>query len=196
MSYLVIGLGNPGKKYERTRHNAGRMAVEEYRARGEFPEWRTDAKRDALVSDGAAEGRAVILALPETFMNESGKAMRVLSRAGFRNDGLVVCHDDIDLPFGTIRISFDRGSGGHKGVESVIDALGGEAFSRVRIGIAPISETGEVRKPSGEEAVEHFVLGAFNEGEREGLPAILSRAADAIGVIITAGVQAAMNRFN
>src|SRR3989344_7933078 len=111
MKHLIVGLGNPGEKYEKTRHNAGRMALEYFRKERGLPEWDRDAKRDALVSKGEVGGISVELLLPETFMNNSGSSLKELRQPTTNNQqitNLIVVHDDIDLPIGTLKVSFNR----------------------------------------------------------------------------------------
>src|SRR3989344_4893961 len=114
-SFLVIGLGNPGEKYEKTRHNAGRLALEHFRKKEGLPEWERDAKRNALVSKGDVGGVPLELLLPETFMNNSGSSLRELRQPTPNSQqitNLIVAHDDIDLLIGTLKVSFNRGSAG------------------------------------------------------------------------------------
>src|SRR3989344_6524480 len=142
MMKTVIGLGNPGEEYEKTLHNAGRLALEYFAQKNDFSDWDFSQKYDSLVSEGkikkpasakASAGKEnALLLLPETFMNNSGKAVKNLLPKN-----LIVVHDDIDLPLGKFKIAFGRGSGGHKGVESVMRALKTKDFWRVRVGVAP-----------------------------------------------------------
>ncbi|MBI1975763.1 MAG: aminoacyl-tRNA hydrolase [Candidatus Vogelbacteria bacterium] len=197
MIYTIVGLGNPDEQYAKTRHNVGRMALESYRAaRPEFSDWHIDPRRAAQISEGAMHGLSVMLVLPQTSMNLSGDAVRRIVSGDFDGRALVVCHDDIDVPFGSIKISFDRGSAGHRGVQSIIDALATNAFCRIRIGLAPTDDQGVAHKPLGKDAVEQFVLGRFSAREAAKLPVILRRTAEAIDTIIEEGLSVAMNRFN
>ena len=182
--WFVVGLGNPGSKFEHTRHNVGRDAV---------ALWSSKCR----ASDCSAD---VDVLLPETFMNLSGgpvakalgkdKAERTMAAGR-----LIVVHDDIDLPFGEVKVSKGSGSGGQKGVESIIKAIGTKDFVRVRIGIVPVF-LGNMRKPKGSRAVSNFVLKKFGILERNELSNILSRAGEAITEIIERGHQSAMNKFN
>lgn len=151
---IIVGLGNPGKRYKNTRHNVGFQAVDEFARENDFPEFKLSKKFNALVS----EEENIVLVKPQTFMNESGKAVKALLK-NTRKTVLVVIHDDIDLPLGKIRISENRGSAGHKGVESIIKEIGTKDFTRFRIGVS--SKTG---KPKD---VEKYVLQKFNKGEEE-----------------------------
>ncbi|MBU1014916.1 aminoacyl-tRNA hydrolase, partial [Patescibacteria group bacterium] len=145
--YLIVGLGNPGKQYEGTRHNAGFMALDAFAAEHGFPEFKLSKKYSALVSEGSLQEilapSKVVLAKPQTFMNNSGRAVRSLlakldlAEAKPSLANLVVVHDDIDIPFGEIRVVQNRGSAGHKGVESIMQELGTKDFTRIRIGILP-----------------------------------------------------------
>ncbi len=185
--WLVAGLGNPGSEFEHTRHNVGRDAAALYKQT-----CRQGSPGDMLGS--------VEVMLPETFMNLSGgpvaKALGKDKAERIRNaERLIVVHDDIDLPFGEIKVSKGSGSGGQKGVESIIKAIGTKDFVRVRIGIVPVF-LGKPRKPKGSRAVSSFVLKKFGILERNELPNILSRAGEAITEIIEHGHQRAMNKFN
>ncbi|MDO8655172.1 MAG: aminoacyl-tRNA hydrolase [bacterium] len=147
---IVVGLGNPGKAYEHTRHNAGFLALDVFAKEHGYPVLKLSAKHQALLS----EGTGAILAKPQTFMNKSGTSAKSLLKQGGE---LIVVHDDIDIPIGAVKVSKDRGSAGHKGVESIIEALGSKDFTRIRIGILP-----SAGKP---EDVEDFVLKNFTVKE-------------------------------
>lgn len=134
--YVLVGLGNPKEKYEKTAHNAGFRVIEHLKKEAGLPSLLREKHLDCLVSKSSIEGRKVILALPLTFMNLSGgPTKRVVKHFAIPSERLVVVHDDIDLPVGTIRFSFSRSSGGHKGVQSIIKALGTKEFLRCRVGI-------------------------------------------------------------
>lgn len=196
MAWVVVGLGNPGEEYEHTRHNAGRMAVEQFALLIGAEKWKTDARAKARISRGRLGTTLVALIEPETFMNRSGAAVGRFIKTPEAAENLIVAYDDIDLPIGMVRVSFDRSAGGHKGLESVIRAAKTKAFPRVRIGIAPVSPEGEMKKPASGEEVEKFVLSGFGRSEQTALKAVLPRAADAIRVIIEEGPEEAMRRFN
>ena len=155
---IIVGLGNPGERYKDTRHNIGFQAIDEFAKENDFPEFRLSKKSSALVSENVLNEKKIILVKPQTFMNESGKSIRTL--IGFyKTKDLIVIHDDIDLPLGKIRVSKNRGSAGHKGVESIIKELGSKDFTRFRIGVS--SKTG---KPKD---VEKYVLQKFNKEEEK-----------------------------
>lgn len=186
MATLVIGLGNPGGEYASTRHNAGWACLDVLERRGRFARERREGP--ARVRDGAIEGFDVVLARPQTFMNESGRAGHHLTqRLGIAPRDVVVVHDDLDLPFGRLRVRRDGGAGGQKGVLSLADSWRTQDFLRVRIGIG--------RPPEGDDAIDH-VLGRWTPAERVRLPAVLERASDAVVALIQRGLDAAMAEYN
>ena len=195
MSYIFVGLGNPGEEYENTRHNAGRMALEYFRKAQQFPEWEKNKKLNALVSDGKIKKEKVTLLLPETFMNKSGVSLAPLVKNKKAAEHLVVAHDDLDLPIGSLKIVFNRGSGGHKGVESIRHRVKTEGFIRVRIGISPATFKGMVKKPDAV-LMNDFILGEFRPKEKDLLKKIIKRTADILATIATEGRARAMNEFN
>ena len=154
---LIVGLGNPGQEYEDTPHNAGFMALDEFQKEYGFPDFKLSKKHFSLISEGILNGIKVVLAKPQTFMNNSGKAVASLKRLSFSKlnlfKELIVVHDDIDIPLGKIKVSKGSGSAGHKGVDSIIQSLRTKDFTRVRIGIQPTEG-----KPND---VENFVLQKF-----------------------------------
>ncbi len=155
---LIVGLGNPGKEYEKTRHNAGFMALDEFQKEHSFPDFKLSKKHSSLISEGILNSVKVLLAKPQTFMNNSGKAVASLVKLSLGKlsltKDLMVLHDDIDIPLGKIKTSKGSGSAGHKGVNSIIQSLGTKDFTRIRIGIKPARG-----KP---ENVEEFVLKPFS----------------------------------
>ncbi len=186
---LIVGLCNPGKEYERTRHNAGRLVVEHFRAdAGEaFGGW--SKKFRSLVSEGRLGSEKVILMLPETYMNLSGEA--VAEAASFwhvATRDILIIGDDLSIPLGVIRIRTSGSSGGHKGLASVIEKLGTEDVPRLRVGIATEKSTSV--------PAETFVLERFSKEEMGLLEPVLDRAAEAIEDWIEEGVELAMSRFN
>ncbi len=173
-SPVVVGLGNPGRRYERTRHNAGFMVVDEL-AHRHGGSWRQKKRAEsAPVNLGLAE---VTLLKPQTFMNESGAAL-----SGYRAEDLIVVHDDLDLPPGDVRVKVGGGAGGHNGLRSIISRLG-NGFVRVRVGIG--------RPPAGM-GVTDYVLGGMDSAIKDAIPT----AADAVEAVVEEGPEAAMNRFN
>lgn len=184
---MVVGLGNPGREYEETRHNAGFLAVD-YLARAEGL---TFASSDfsATLARGRISGQDVLLAKPLTYMNLSGLAVGALVRwykLDPRED-LLVISDDLDLPLGRLRLRARGSHGGHRGLLSIINELGTSDFARLRIGIG---------RPGERESVIDKVLGEFSDAEGRILDEVIGTAADAIRTWLTAGIQEAMNRYN
>ena len=196
MKWIVVGLGNPGIEYEYTRHNIGRLAVEAFERIHNFGGFVSDSKTKSDVAQGELSKHTVTLMTPNTFMNKSGVAVGAIVKSVKAAERLIVVYDDIDLPFGTIRISFSRGTGGHKGLEDIIRTTKTKDFVRVRIGIAPVTPTGEMKKPKGEKTVHDFVLGEFKKSEAEQLSELFKTTTQAIAAIITDGRVKAMNAFN
>lgn len=183
--FLVVGLGNPGEEYARSRHNAGFMAVERLRRR--FDMGRTRRRYEGRYGEGTVRERPVAILLPQTYMNRSGEAVSLAAaRQHFAPAQIIVAYDDMDFPVGVVRVREGGGAGGHNGVASVIRLLDTDAFPRVRIGIG--------RPEPGIDPVD-WVLSPFAEPE-ESLAPVLDTAIDCIEAIITDGVEAAMNRFN
>lgn len=196
MAWVIAGLGNPGDDYSNTRHNAGRMAVEYFAKAAKFKEWKEDKKVQATVSSGAIDKEMVALVLPDTYMNKSGNAVAKYVKSQKAAERLIVAYDDLDLPLGKLKISFDRGSGGHKGIESIIRAVKTKKFTRIRIGVSPATASGKIRKPDGGSAVNDFILGRFKAGESEELKSIFKKITHALAIIVADGPQKAMNEFN
>jgi PTH1 family peptidyl-tRNA hydrolase len=183
---LVVGLGNPGKPYAATRHNIGFMVLEAVAERFDIALNRN--KFDAILGRGTIEGCAVILAEPQAYMNRSGLPVQQLAHYyRILCEDVLVIHDDIDLTFGRLKIKEKGGHGGHKGVRSLIDALGGNEFVRLRIGVG--------RSETKDGVVDH-VLGRFNAREQSVLPDVITRARDAVVTILGKGTKEGMNRFN
>ena len=194
--FYILGLGNPGEKYDGTRHNVGRDILKTLQAEGGFSEWEKNKNAEALFARGALANTPVELFLPETFMNQSGKTARYLTeKAGATVDSLVVVHDEVDLPLGEIKVSVGRGAGGNNGVESVIQAVGKD-FVRLRIGVARRSFwTGKTERPSGS-VMSRYVLGKFTRGEQAKLAEVANRVREALGLIVEQGIEKAMNEYN
>ncbi|NPV04804.1 MAG: aminoacyl-tRNA hydrolase [Syntrophaceae bacterium] len=183
---IIAGLGNPGDQYRLTRHNMGFLVLD---ALADDAGIAVQKKKfEALLGDGRVGGERVLLVKPQTFMNLSGQAVRqIIDYYQKTAEDLIVVHDDLDLPFGTVRIKVGGGDGGHKGVRSIMDHLGDGAFTRVRLGIG---------KPPFKGDTEHYVLQTFPKADLEALAETVRRACDAILEILAAGVRPAMNRFN
>ncbi|MEK7636666.1 MAG: aminoacyl-tRNA hydrolase [Patescibacteria group bacterium] len=187
--HLIIGLGNPGTKYEYTRHNAGRLAVCAFQKSAKFPNFSENKKFASLISEGKIGTKKVILALPETMMNNSGTAVRAL--AGFykvKPIDILIAHDDSDIVFGSIKISFAKHSAGHRGVESARRALKTDGFWRVRVGI----------QPSAKKHIPamNLVLKKFSTKDLISLKKITKTATKALGLFVEEGGERAMNACN
>lgn len=181
---VIAGLGNPGRKYSRTRHNIGFMVVEEIARKNgiEFSD-----RKEFRIGRGSIEGQGVILVEPLLYMNRSGAPVRdVLRRSNIEPRELIVVHDDLDMETGKLRIRKTGSSGGHKGVESIIQNIGSRDFIRVKIGIG--------REPGI--PVEDHVLSKFTRQEIPVIKEAVERTVDAVRVIVTDGVDRAMNSFN
>ncbi len=183
---LVVGLGNPGETYSKTRHNAGFMVVDE--VSDAFSIAFEKRKFDARFGIGLVNGVKIVLAKPMAYMNRSGPQVQKI--AGYFRilcEDILVVHDDIDLAFGRLKIKEKGGDGGHKGVRSIIDAFGGGDFTRLRIGVG---------RPEAGNGTADFVLGKFTLKERKVLNQIITAARDAIVTILCKGTKEGMNRFN
>jgi PTH1 family peptidyl-tRNA hydrolase len=186
--FLIVGLGNPGKQYEATRHNIG-FAVLEAFARRTGISGKTESKFNAIVGTGKYGGRSLILAQPLTFMNLSGEAVsKLMKYYDLEPEQLLVVYDEAALPFGRIRIRPNGSDAGQKGMKSIIANLGGnQNFPRLRVGIG---------SPPAPMAMPDYVLGKFSEAERQDLPRIIDTAMDAMEAWMAEGTEAAMTRFN
>jgi PTH1 family peptidyl-tRNA hydrolase len=182
--WLLVGLGNPGSRYARTRHNAGFLVIEELAGR-EGLEFRE--KADYRICDGSIEGERIALVEPLTFMNRSGSAVRkAADRFAVSPENIIVVHDDLDFETGKLKIRRKGSSGGHKGVESIIQGIGSGDFIRVKVGIGRDQLV----------PVEKYVLSKFTKEELPLVREAVGRAADAIPFIISEGIEKAMNKFN
>ena len=183
---VIAGLGNPGPRYERTRHNAGFLLVNALAAAHGIG--LRQERHGALLGDGTIAGRRCLLVLPQVFMNRSGESIRrILCYTGLDAGSLVVVHDDLDLPLGRLRLRRGGGAGGHRGVASILEHLGDPAFTRLKIGVG--------RPPEGVPS-EAYVLQEFAAGDRDALREVLARGAAALEVLLGRGLEAAMNACN
>ena len=196
MNYVIVGLGNPGEEYEGTRHNTGRMAVKEFAKKFKALQWKEEKKIKAQTAKVKTGKNSALLVLPDTYMNKSGHAVGPLVKSKKAAETLVVVHDDMDIPFGKIKISFNRSSGGHRGVESIIKAVGTEKFIRMRMGISPTNAKGIVKKPQGEKFVSDFILGKFETYEQDKLKKVMKVAADGLEILVKEGKDIAAGIIN
>jgi len=184
--FLIVGLGNPGAEYARTRHNLGFMLLDRLAADAAVNVRRSECQ--SFVGSGLIENQRVKLARPQTFMNLSGDAVSCLiSKYELDAAKLIVISDDLALPFGSIRLRQRGSAGGHNGLKSIISALGTNEFIRLRIGIQPEYTISDAK---------NFVLNEFTRTERESLPEILARAAEAMRSVLRDGVAKAMSLYN
>jgi PTH1 family peptidyl-tRNA hydrolase len=183
---FIAGLGNPGRKYDGTRHNVGFLVVDRLAER-----WSIDCAKvqhGALVGSGPIKQEKAVLLKPQTFMNRSGHPTRsVVGYFKGQIDDLIVVHDELDLPFGAVRIKMGGGHGGHNGLRDLHKHMGGPGYIRVRVGIG--------RPPEGWETAD-YVLGKWNATEKDSLAEVVDKAADGVELFLTEGLEAAMNRFN
>lgn len=190
---LVVGLGNPGIGYSRNRHNVGFMSIS-YLAKSHGMRFEK-TKADARVAEGSIGGIAVMLARPQTYMNASGRAVgALLKKLNLSAEDLIVIHDDLDLATGRIRLRKGGSSGGHKGVQSIIDSINSSDFTRVRIGIGRPAAAEELEER--EKDVVNYVLSDFKDDERLVIDREIPRVAEAVECLISGGLVTAMNRFN
>jgi PTH1 family peptidyl-tRNA hydrolase len=196
MPYIILGLGNPGEKYEGTRHNTGRFVLSIVAKELGADEFSFNKKSNALTAETKIKKEKVVLAMPETFMNNSGTTASALVKSVKAAQRLIVIYDDFSLPIGRMKISFNRSSGGHNGLESIIKAVKTEAFLRIRVGIAPENPKGDAKVPHGEEKVLKFILGAYRDEELKTLKKIGKKAAEAIAMIVIEGKEKAMSVYN
>lgn len=178
----IIGLGNPGEKYHYTRHNIAWLVFDKLLSDG----WNFNKYMNAET----AFGNQGVFIKPQTFMNRSGEVVNFLKKeSDFNSQKLVIVYDDIDLAFGTVRISYDRGDGGHNGMKSIIEHLGSKECVRIRIGISKQLENGQIAKPN--------VLGVFPENEREIIANNISKKVeDILQSLVDLGLEKTMNKFN
>jgi len=192
-TWLVVGLGNPGAEYARTRHNVGQVVLDELAARAgsSFKRHRSQARVAEVrlgTLPGGVPGPRAVLAAPSSYMNVSGGPVAGLAKYfGVDVDHLVVVHDELDVDFGAVRLKRGGGEGGHNGLRSISQSLGSKDYTRVRAGIG---------RPPGRQDPADFVLKEFSSTEKKELPFLVSDAADAVELLVAAGLEAAQQRFH
>ena len=187
VSWLVVGLGNPGAKYENTRHNVGFMTADALAGRNGEPIRRI--KYHALTSEAVIGGQSVLLMKPTTFMNLSGQAVSEAARFyKIPADHVLVISDDVDLPLGKLRIRKSGSAGGHNGLKNIIQQLGTDQFPRLKIGVGG--------KPHPDYNMADWVLGQFQGEDKKTIDAAVARAADAVECLLADGIDRAMNQYN
>lgn len=211
MSYIIAGLGNPGEEYLNTRHNCGRIMLMAIAAANAVDpgDFSMDKKLKSLVAKGTIgsgkKKEKVTFVMPETFMNNSGKAIGPLvtsisggvPKANLKKAAeLAVIYDDFNLPLGKIRISFNRSSGGHNGLESIIRSAKTEAFLRIRIGVAPETAKGLAKVPHGDDKIEKFILGKFTDQEMKEIKKVAKTVVEAVTTLVIEGKEKAMSLYN
>ena len=189
---LIVGLGNPGRFYEHSRHNIGFMCINHLAKKQGI---RFDKKQNqARTGRGEIAGNQITLARPQTGMNASGLSVaKLIRRLKITPDDLLVIHDDLDLPLGKMRIQYGRSSGGHNGIESIINQLGSQEFYRIKIGIGRPVDNFVISKEA--EVIGH-VLSDFTTEEEETASDVIHRTSEAVLCFLTEGLQAAMNKYN
>lgn len=194
--FYIVGLGNPGEKYEKTRHNVGWMMLDAFVAATGLPTPVSSSKYAGAISEGVVEGKDVSVLHPHTYMNKSGSAVQKLVPKGQENN-LVVVYDDVDIPVGEIKIAFGRGDGGHNGIKSIVSVLGTKDFVRVRVGIAGKSFwTGHTKRPQGGAALNKHVMGQFTAKEKKVVDEVAGVVSEALKTILVEGKEKAMNKCN
>ncbi|MEK7572503.1 MAG: aminoacyl-tRNA hydrolase [Patescibacteria group bacterium] len=192
---LVVGLGNPGKEYKNSRHNTGWIMLDYLL--GNKIEWKQSSGTKALFLKDSISGKPVEYLKPTTFMNNSGVAVAyVKDKQKLQLKDFVIIYDDVDLPIGKMKISFDKSSGGHNGLESVIKKLKSRKFLRIRIGISPVTSSGKLKKIKGEKGMLNFLLGEYKKNELAELRKLSKKVKEAIEMVFTEGKDKAMSIYN
>jgi PTH1 family peptidyl-tRNA hydrolase len=186
---LIVGLGNPGERFKKTRHNLGFLVLDKLQQEKAFPNWKKNKKANCFYSKRVIASQQIELVKPLTYMNNSGKVVKyVQKKHNLSSKNILVVHDDIDIPLGKIRIFFGRGAAGHKGVESIIKELKSKNFVRFRIGICP--KTG---KPKN---IEKFVLQKFDQKEEKIVKKVIKKTIEAIEFSLKTSLEKAMSKYN
>lgn len=190
MQWVIAGLGNPGSEYDNTRHNIGRDFLVALAKKEGVKEWKEDKKIHGQSAKAELFGKKALLVLPDTYMNNSGKAFLSVVTSKKQAEQLIVVQDELDLPLGTVKIAFGSSAGGHRGVDSIQKALKTKDFVRIRVGISPATASGKIKKPDGEKVVD-FVLGKFKPSEGDVLKKMKKTVFEAIELMLTEGREAA-----
>ena len=193
--FTVIGLGNPGKEYESTRHNTGRIVLEAIAKKNNFSQWKEDVKLKAFIAKGELGGKKVQFLLPNNFMNNSGTSVAPLITSPKVLETIVVVYDDLDIAIGGMKISYDRSSGGHNGLESIIKRVKSQKFARIRVGICPVTPSGKLKIPTGLGRMD-LLLKDFREPEYAEIKKVSKKIGEALEMIVSEGRPKAMTLFN
>jgi PTH1 family peptidyl-tRNA hydrolase len=200
MSFIIAGLGNPGEEYALTRHNTGRIVLEAFAKKYNFSEFKENPKLKGFISEGkikvGKKEEKVTLVEPNNYMNRSGASLAPLITSVKKAHELVVIYDDLDLGLGSLKISYNRSAGGHRGLDSIIKTLKTQEFIRIRVGISPVTPSGKIKKPKGDEAVEKHIIGPFKKPELDILKKVTKDAIAALEVILNEGYEKAMGEYN
>lgn len=189
----IVGLGNPGLSYHKTRHNVGAIILEHVREVFSFPEFQIKKTTQALVSEGLIADHEALLIFPQTFMNLSGVSVAKICKYMKPDDLLVVIYDDLDIPVGKLKLSYEKSAGGHNGLASIIEHLGSKAFIRIRIGISPVDEQGKVIRPIPNDTQHDFVLTSFRPEERESVTALVPKVQEILISLVEKGREKTMS---
>lgn len=195
MTYTIVGLGNPGEEYNDTRHNVGRIVVTSFAKSQNADDFVFDKKAKALLSFVKVGKGKADLVLPETFMNKSGESVKYFVKNKKQAQTLVVIHDDLDIALGKFKISFNKSSGGHRGVESIIKAVKTQEFIRIRVGLSKSTASGKIRKPDGKEVLD-FIIGKMKKPELDTLKKINKKINEALVCLINDGKDKMMSCYN
>jgi len=195
---LIVGLGNPGLNYTKSRHNIGFIVIDRFKDdAGGFSDWQTSDEFKSMLVESRIGEEKIILVKPQTMMNLSGSAIKALAQFyKIVPQDIWVIHDDLDLPLGILRISQGSGSAGHKGVQSIIDNLGSKNFVRLRLGIHPIGLTFFVTFFKKLTSTNKFVLRRFSKSEENAIEEVIKKATEALKTAIQEGLDKAKNQFN
>lgn len=190
----IVGLGNPGEKYQKTRHNAGRLVLE--MIAGKSADFRIDKKANAHIGNIVLGEKKTTFILPNTFMNNSGQSVAPYIKNEKDLAKLVVVYDELDLPIGKIKISFNRSSGGHNGMNSIIKVVKSEEFVRIRIGVSPSTPTGKLKKVTGTGKGQAFLMKEFTPKQMDEIKKVSKLVKEALEVLVTEGKDKAMTMYN
>lgn len=196
MDFIIVGLGNKGEEYQKTRHNVGFIILDKFQKDFHFKDWVLSSKNKGEIAEGKISKFKVRLLKPHTMMNGSGNAVKTLVKSKKSAQNLIVIHDDLDLGLGDFKIVYNRGAGGHRGVKSVQRILGTNEFIRIKVGLSPTTTSGKVRKPKGDQKVLDFIIGDFRKRELEKLKKVSKDIVSALESIILNGKQLAQTDWN
>lgn len=194
--FVIVGLGNPGEEYAKTRHNVGTIVLATIAKKREFSDWKLDGKGKSHIATGSIGNKKAAFLFPLTFMNNSGVAVKPYIASKKDLASLVVVHDDLDIPFGTIKISYNKSAGGHNGVESIVKAVKSQEFTRIRVGISPATPKGKLKRPDQKKILDFLVEKDFRDSELVELKKVAKQIDQALEVFIKEGREKAMNIFN